>query len=34
MKNKYHLDSLELSDLINEETEILPLMSDEDEDKI
>ena len=34
MKNKYHLDSLELSDLINEETEFLPLMSDEDEDKI
>jgi ATP-dependent Lon protease len=34
MKNKYHLDSLELSDLINEETEFLPLMSDEDEAKI
>jgi ATP-dependent Lon protease len=34
MKNKYHFDSLELSDLINEETEFLPLMSDEDEDKI
>jgi ATP-dependent Lon protease len=34
MRNKYHLDSLELSDLINEETEFLPLMSDEDEDKI
>ena len=34
MKNRYHLDSLELSDLINEETEFLPLMSDEDEDKI
>ena len=34
MKNKYHLDSLELSDLINEETEFLPLMSDEDEYKI
>ena len=34
MKNKYNLDSIELSDLINEETEFLPLMSDEDEDKI
>ena len=34
MKNKYHFDSLGLSDLINEETEFLPLMSDEDEDKI
>ena len=34
MRNKYHFDSLELSDLINEETEFLPLMSDEDEDKI
>ena len=34
MRNKYHLDSLELSDLINEETEFLPLMSDEDEAKI
>ena len=34
MKNKYHLDSLELSELINEETEFLPLMSDEDEAKI
>ena len=34
MRNKYHLDSFELSDLINEETEFLPLMSDEDEAKI
>ncbi len=34
MKNKYHLDSFELSELINEETEFLPLMSDEDEAKI
>jgi len=34
MKNKYHLDSFELSKLINEETEFLPLMSDEDEAKI
>ena len=34
MRNKYHLDNLELSDLINEETEFLPLMSDEDEAKI
>jgi ATP-dependent Lon protease len=34
MKNKYRLDNLDLSDLINEETEFLPLMSDEDEDKI
>ena len=34
MRNKYHLDSSELSDLINEETEFLPLMSDEDEAKI
>ena len=34
MRNKYQLDSFELSDLINEETEFLPLMSDEDEAKI
>ena len=34
MRNKYHLDNFELSDLINEETEFLPLMSDEDEAKI
>ncbi len=34
MKNKYHFDKLELSELINEETEFLPLMSDEDEAKI
>jgi ATP-dependent Lon protease len=34
MRNKYHFESLELSDLINEETEFLPLMSDEDEAKI
>ena len=34
MKNKYHLDSFELSELINKETEFLPLMSDEDEAKI
>jgi len=34
MKNKYHFDSFELSKLINEETEFLPLMSDEDEAKI
>ena len=34
MQNKYHLDSLDLSDIINEETEFLPLMSDEDEAKI
>ena len=34
MRNKYRLDGIELSDLINEETEFLPLMSDEDEAKI
>ena len=34
MRNKYPLDGFELSDLINEETEFLPLMSDEDEAKI
>jgi len=34
MRNKYHLDNFELSDLINEDTEFLPLMSDEDEAKI
>ena len=34
MQNKYNLDSLDLSDIINEETEFLPLMSDEDEAKI
>jgi ATP-dependent Lon protease len=34
MRNKCHLDNFELSDLINEETEFLPLMSDEDEAKI
>ena len=34
MKNKYNLDGFELSEFINEETEFLPLMSDEDEAKI
>ena len=34
MRNKYKFDSLGLTDLINEETEFLPLMSDEDEAKI
>ena len=34
MKNKYHFGSVELSKLINEDTEFFPLMSDEDEAKI
>ncbi len=34
MKNKYSFDSFDLSDVINEETEFLPLMSDEDEQQI
>ena len=34
MKKDIRIDSLDLSDLLNEDTEFLPLMSDEDEDKI
>ena len=34
MKNYYRIDSMGLSDLLNEDTEFLPLMSDEDEAKI
>ena len=34
MKKNYRMDSLELTDLLNEDTEFLPLMSDEDEVKI
>jgi len=34
MKKEIRIDSLDLSDLLNEDTEFLPLMSDEDEDKI
>ena len=34
MKNDIRISSLDLSDLLNEDTEFLPLMSDEDEAKI
>ena len=34
MKKDMRMDSLDLSDLLNEDTEFLPLMSDEDEAKI
>ena len=34
MKKDIRIDSLDLSDLLNEDTEFLPLMTDEDEDKI
>jgi len=34
MKKDIRINSLALSDLLNEDTEFLPLMSDEDEDKI
>ena len=34
MKKNYRIDSMELTDLLNEDTEFLPLMSDEDEVKI
>ena len=34
MKKDIRMSSLDLSDLLNEDTEFLPLMSDEDEAKI
>ena len=34
MKKDMRMGSLEISDLLNEDTEFLPLMSDEDEAKI
>ena len=34
MKKNYRIDSVELTDLLKEDTEFLPLMSDEDEAKI
>ena len=34
MKKDLRIDSIGLSDLLNEDTEFLPLMSDEDEAKI